>query len=726
MPRPRVLINALSLTYGGGRSYVVNLLRELGRDARGFDVTVLTAAGQLSAEETSGVRVQTLQLPSPRFASRVAFRVLYEEALLPLHATRYDLLYCLADLSPAVGLVPTVVALRNLNIYDRRFYDTRRLRVLERLVRLGLRRAERVVFPSRAAADLITKRIPLPPERIAVIPHGVARDAFAEGDAPSAADVPPYLFLPAALERHKNIPVLLECLAHVKDPRLQVWVAGGADLDPACEAALRRIVQSLRVESRVRFLGRVPYREILGLYRGAVALVFPSLIETFGHPLLEAMVAGTPIVAADIPSFREIAGDTALYFPARDPVRLAQVIDQMRREPQATRVRVERGFRRAQEFSWSRSVDRLCEVFNEALGSARARPTVQRPSATDETGEPAVTEPPLRVVHFQRRPKADYYSMERLFADVRRASPPDVAIEARESRYESTGLWRRLHAVLEAARHQGDVNHVTGDVHFLACLMQRRRTVLTVHDCVTLERLTGLAYWAHWFFWYWWPSRRSHVITVISESTRRELLRHLRFDPARIRVIHDCVSDSFRADPRGFDASRPRILIMGTSANKNVERMVAALRCIPCRLTIVGRLSESQRAALADSGLEYESRTGLSDEELVQQYRDADLLLYASTYEGFGLPIVEAQAVGRPVVTSNLYSMPEVAGDAACLVDPSDVESIRGGVLRVIRDASYREQLVAEGFRNVERFRPGVIAAQYAQLYREIGRASES
>ena len=73
----------------------------------------------------------------------------------------------------------------------------------------------------------------------------------------------------------------------------------------------------------MRFLGRVPYEEILGYYRGALALVFPSLIETFGHPLLEAMLAGTPILAADIASFREVAGDAALYFPPQDPVQLA-------------------------------------------------------------------------------------------------------------------------------------------------------------------------------------------------------------------------------------------------------------------------------------------------------------------------------------------------------------------------------------------------------------------
>ena len=385
MPRPRVLINTLSLTHGGGRSYVVNLLRELDRDPRGLDFSVLAASGQLCAAETGGLHVMNVRLPSPRAATRVVFRVLYEETLLPLRAARFDLLYCLADLAPAVRLVPTVVALRNLNIYDRRFYDTARLRILEHLVRLGVRRADRVVFPSRAAADLITKRIPLAPERIVVIPHGISVDAFRDDPAPPAAADPPYLFLPASLERHKNIPVLLECLAHVEDRRLQVWIAGGSEMDPACEAELHRIVESLRLEARVRFLGRVPYAEILRFYRGAVALVLPSLIETFGHPLLEAMLSGAPILAADIPSFREIAGDVALYFPPRDPVRLARLVDELRRDPTRARARVERGRARAREFSWTRSTDQLCAVFEETMGLRRSETATSVPRTTDET-----------------------------------------------------------------------------------------------------------------------------------------------------------------------------------------------------------------------------------------------------------------------------------------------------------------------------------------------------
>jgi glycosyltransferase involved in cell wall biosynthesis len=96
------------------------------------------------------------------------------------------------------------------------------------------------------------------------------------------------------------------------------------------------------------------------------------------------------------------------------------------------------------------------------------------------------------------------------------------------------------------------------------------------------------------------------------------------------------------------------------------------------------------------------------------------MLVFASIYEGFGLPIVEAQATGRPVVTSTTCSMPEVAGSAACLVNPFDVASIREGIVKVIDDQAYRDELVRLGFENVKRFRADYISAQYGKIYKDL------
>jgi len=366
--RPRILVNALSVTHGGGRTYALNLIRELDAEDRGLDFTVLVPPGELEGVALSRVTREVVRLPGSSGPLRLLSRILYEELVLPFRARSHDALYCLADVVPPLCGTPVVVALVNLNIYDRTSYDNARLRALNVLVRLGLWRARRVIFPTRAAAELIGRPLGVVGERVAVVPHGIDAKPFST-DAPPETGVA-YLFTAAAVERHKNLGVLIESLSHCDAPDLEVWIAGPDDTDPAYASELRALAVRLGVSDRVRFLGPVPYEEILGFYRGARAMVFPSLLETFGLPLLEAMIAETPIVAADIPTFREIAGDSALYFPASDAVALAARVAEVIAEPEAARERVAIGRAIAPRFSWKNSADALCAVLRQALATS--------------------------------------------------------------------------------------------------------------------------------------------------------------------------------------------------------------------------------------------------------------------------------------------------------------------------------------------------------------------
>lgn len=327
----------------------------------------------------------------------------------------------------------------------------------------------------------------------------------------------------------------------------------------------------------------------------------------------------------------------------------------------------------------------------------------------------------MKVTLYQRK-KNQYgnFSIERVFADVRKVLDRDIVTTVKQARFHSKGIIKRLINIIEAPFYQNDINHITGDIHYVSLLLKKKKTILTILDCVSLNRLAGLKKIILYIFWYWLPFKRVCIVTAISESTKRELISYLKCPYDKIKVIYCPVSDIFKPAIKPFNLQKPLILQIGITDNKNILRVSEALKDIPCHFRIIGKLSNIQIESLEKHNIEYSSIMNLSNEEIIEEYIKCDLLAFVSTYEGFGLPILEAQATGRPVITSNIYSMPEVAGDAACLVDPFNVENIRNGFLRMLNDAYYREDLIQKGLKNVERFRVSIIAQQYAELYRKV------
>ena len=325
-----------------------------------------------------------------------------------------------------------------------------------------------------------------------------------------------------------------------------------------------------------------------------------------------------------------------------------------------------------------------------------------------------------RLIHHQRLPGPDHVSIERLFHGIRRHLPPPWKAEVVICPEASKGIGPRLRNTRHARNEAGQINHVVGDSHYLALGLPRQGLVLTIHDCATLQRLRGVAREVFRQLWFVQPMRRAAVVTTISQSIREELREWTGSLAASVRVVPNCVGSEFLPDVKPAPLGEVVVLQVGVKWNKNVERVAEALRGTGCRLDIVGELSPRQRQQVAGTGTPFRELGRVSDAGLLEAYRRSDLLVFASLYEGFGLPVIEAQALGRPVVTSNFGAMAEAAGDGAALIDPRSVESIRKAVTAIVGDSDYRNRLISAGFENVRRYQPAVIASRYAEIYDEL------
>jgi len=325
----------------------------------------------------------------------------------------------------------------------------------------------------------------------------------------------------------------------------------------------------------------------------------------------------------------------------------------------------------------------------------------------------------IHLKYFFRKPSETFHSIEELFSNFQSHLNTDCKFENIYMPYHS-GIVGRIKNILFTKKNRGGINHITGDVNYISFGLKPKSTVITIHDIGSALNKGWLKRNLIRFIWFTIPLKRAAKITVISEFSKNELLKTFKIDIRKIVVIPNCVSDKFTYYQREFNKKRPNILIVGTKENKNLVRSVEALKDIECDVTIIGKLSESQKKKLKEFDINYKNYFNLSYDEVIENYKKADLLLFATTYEGFGIPIIEAQAIGTPVITSDLQPMNDVAGKGALLVNPFNVSDIREGVEEMINNDDYRNELIIQGLENVKKYRCKQIAQMYFNLYEEV------
>lgn len=326
---------------------------------------------------------------------------------------------------------------------------------------------------------------------------------------------------------------------------------------------------------------------------------------------------------------------------------------------------------------------------------------------------------------------------------------PEHVVEAVVSRLPSDGNLAKLRfeqiGFPAAARAAGAaVAHVP---YFGSALFPRLPTVITIHDLIpiVLPLYRGSAKVQAYTKLVSLAAQRASIILADSAASKRDILAHLGVDARKVQVVYLAADERYRpvTDAATLDAVREKyklpeqfvLYLGGFDQRKNVPNLVRAFAKVArglgpdYSLVLAGRLPATTsaffpdvRAVVQEMELtEHVRWTGEVDEaDKPALYTLASCFAFPSYYEGFGLPVLEAMACGTPAITSNVSSLPEVAGDAALTVAPGDPQALGDAMSGVLHEPARREAMRARGLRQAARFTWPAAAAQTAQVYDEV------
>ncbi len=232
--------------------------------------------------------------------------------------------------------------------------------------------------------------------------------------------------------------------------------------------------------------------------------------------------------------------------------------------------------------------------------------------------------------------------------------------------------------------------------------------------------------------------KRADMIVAVSKNTKNDIIRILGVEPTKIKVVHEAADTKYRIimDRKKLEEfmkkynlkNRFILFTGGISPRKNLIRLMKAFQNVSAVIThdlvITGGCGWKNKRELEilESNRRLKRIGFVPEDEMPYLYNLADIFIYPSLYEGFGLPVLEAQACGVPVIASNVSSIPEVGGNSVCYVNPNSTESIADAILKVSLDKKYKKSLVKRGFRNIKRFSWKKAAKKTLDLFEKMTR----
>lgn len=385
----RILVHALAATAGGGANYLRNFLGRLGELGASHQWLAMVPSDGEFTPPASNVRL--LAHKSGRGAFR---RVYYDQIALRrlIKEESVDLILATGNFGMLRPPVPQVLLNRNALYFSKEhLWELRRRGEFRELLNTLMRRrlalasiADSVcnVVPTHAFASDIRESLPnIPEDRFYVVPHGFDHSSFRGSSAivENRTDGVKRILMVSHYNYFRNFETLLRAVAELRKTKstpvelvLTTKLGKGVKDHRYDTSEAAALVESLGLGDCVRMLGTVPHHELEALYRSADVAVCPSYAESFGHPMVEAMAMGVPLVASDRKLQREICGDAAVYFSTFDAGDCAKRLQDVLFNAELAAKLSAAGPSKAAVYSWERHFHELLGVLDAALGRRRA------------------------------------------------------------------------------------------------------------------------------------------------------------------------------------------------------------------------------------------------------------------------------------------------------------------------------------------------------------------
>ena len=297
----------------------------------------------------------------------------------------------------------------------------------------------------------------------------------------------------------------------------------------------------------------------------------------------------------------------------------------------------------------------------------------------------------MKILYIYREKEKGEYSIEAVFDTVAN-SMENLGHEVYKW-YKPVSWWQAFKEISQLRKQGFDVYHITGDVNYLWLFFPWAKTTMTCHDIGMYKNhakriVTILYVWVCFIISQWFIKK----MTAVSELTKSDLVNILKISEKKIQVIPNPISLPLSRCDKTFNHECPTILQIGTGWHKNLEGLLESVRGIKCHVEIVGKPDEADMKRLNDYGVDYNISSHLSVDEIICKYQECDILYFVSRSEGFGMPIIEAQTVGRAVITTNTEPTKTVANGAAIICGSEDHTSIHDAIVKLICDVEFRKK----------------------------------